>query len=243
MNKEQALLERIAQRLGRLQPLREKPKRDVMGPPDFWREFLLSETEKIERFCESWRALTGVVEVVETDEQARSVLTRWIQEEKVRCLIRWDHPELERLEIDQSLVEAGVQINVWGRQAAASSLAGAEQADAPERLMIELANRAEAGITWVDYAVADTGTLCLFTSPGKGRSVSLLPPIHISIFRSEQLVTRIGEVMVKIDEMTRSNQLPAAINFITGPSRSSDIENDMTIGVHGPKKVYALILR
>jgi L-lactate dehydrogenase complex protein LldG len=49
--------------------------------------------------------------------------------------------------------------------------------------------------------------------------------------------------MVKIDEMTRSNQLPAAINFITGPSRSSDIENDMTIGVHGPKKVYALILR
>jgi L-lactate dehydrogenase complex protein LldG len=215
-----------------LKPLREKPKRDVMGPPDFWREFKLSETEKIERFCESWRALTGVAEVVETDEQARSVLTRWIREEKVRCLIRWDHPELERLGIDQSLVEAGVQINVWGRQA-----------DAPERLMIELANRAEAGITWVDYAVADTGTLCLFTSPGKGRSVSLLPPIHISIFRSEQLVTRIGEVMVKIDEMTRSNQLPAAINFITGPSRSSDIENDMTIGVHGPKKVYALILR
>lgn len=228
MNKEQALLQRIATRLGRAKPLTEKPKRDVVGPPDFWRQFKLSREEKIERFCESWRALTGVAEVVHSDQDAVAALMRWIREENLNRLIRWDHPELEGLGIDEALRQDGRTIEVWGR--------------GEHRSMKEIANDAEAGITWVDYAVADTGTLCLFSSPGKARSVSLLPPVHISVFRAGQLVTRIGEVMVRIDEMNRQNALPAGINFITGPSRSADIENDLSIGVHGPKKVYALII-
>jgi L-lactate dehydrogenase complex protein LldG len=82
---------------GTVAAAQRKTKRDVMEPLDFWREFKLSETEKIERFCESWWALTGVSEVVATDEQARSVLMRWIRKDNVQHLIRWDHPELERL--------------------------------------------------------------------------------------------------------------------------------------------------
>ncbi|MFC4770164.1 LutC/YkgG family protein [Effusibacillus consociatus] len=227
--KEQALLQRIANRLGRKEPLTEKPKREVVGAPDFWREFQLSGEEKIERFCESWRALTGVAEVVGSEEEALAVLRRWLEEENLKRVIRWDHPALEQMGIDQALGKNGIIVDVWGR--------------GEQRSMKEIASEAEAGITWVDYAVADTGTLCLFSSRGKARSVSLLPPVHISIFRAEQLVTRIGEVMVKIDQMNRENGLPAGINFITGPSRSADIENDLSIGVHGPKKVFALIIR
>lgn len=229
MNKEQALLQKIASRLGRSEPLREKPKRDTIGAPDFWREFQLSKEEKIERFCESWRALTGVAEVVDSDEAAIEVLKTWLKDEEIQRLIRWDHPELDTLGFDQALQTEGISVDVWGKGDHFS--------------MKEIANEAQVGITWVDYAVADTGTLALFSAPGKARSVSLLPPIHISIFRADQLVTRIGEVMLKIDEMNRDNKLPAGVNFVTGPSRSADIENDLSIGVHGPKKVYALIIR
>ncbi|WP_018130900.1 LutC/YkgG family protein [Effusibacillus pohliae] len=236
MNKEQAFLERIAKRLGRTEPLRQKPERDVVGAPGFWREFRLSTGEKIGRFCESWRALTGVAEVVDSDEQAIEVLKRWVQEENLQRLVRWDHPELEKLGIDEALARDGVQVEVW-------STSRVTAAKLPDRAMIQMVNEADAGITWVDYAVADTGTVCLFSSPGKARSVSLLPPIHISIFRAEQLVTRIGEVLAKLDDMNRQSALPAGVNFITGPSRSADIENDLSIGVHGPKKVYALIIR
>ncbi|BCJ87627.1 LutC/YkgG family protein [Effusibacillus dendaii] len=224
-----ALLKRIAGRLGRSEPLTEKPSRDVIGPPDFWRQFQLSQEEKIERFCESWRALTGVAETVQSEWEAVDVLKRWIQEENITNLIRWDHPELESLGLDEPLRLSGITVNVWGH--------GDPQS------MKEIANQAEAGITWADYAVADTGTLSLFSSREKARSVSLLPPIHIAVFRAKQLVTRIGEVMVKIDEMNRNGSLPAGVNFITGPSRSSDIENDLSIGVHGPKKVFALIIK
>lgn len=229
MSKEQMLLQRIAERLGRTEPLREKPGRDVKGPPDFWREFRLSEDAKIDRFCESWRALTGVAEVVETKAEAISVLLGWVRAEELKQVIRWDHPELESLGIDEALGNNGVYIDVWGR--------------GRQRSMKEIANDAEAGITWVDYAVADTGTLCLFSSREKARSVSLLPPIHISVFRASQIVTRIGEVLTEMDRINREERLPAGVNFITGPSRSADIENDLSIGVHGPRKVFALILK
>lgn len=229
MNKEQALLQRIANRLGRSEPLKEKPQRDVIGAPDFWREYQLSLEEKIDRFSESWRALTGIVEVVDSPTDALTVLKNWLQSEHISRVIRWDHPELDHLGLDGELQGQGVKVDVWGKSGHFS--------------MKEIANEAEAGITWVDYAVADTGTLALFSSAGKARSVSLLPPVHISIFRAGQLVTRIGEVMVKLDEMNRKQGLPAGVNFITGPSRSADIENDLSIGVHGPKKVYAIIIR
>lgn len=229
MSKEQALLQRIAARLGRTEPLREKPVRDAKGAPQFWKEYKLSTEEKIEKFTESWQALTGVVEVVESEADAINVLVKWLTDENIKQVIRWSHPELDTLGIDNALAESGVQVEIWGKDGHFD--------------MRAVANNAEAGITSVDYAIADTGTLALFSSRDKARSVSLLPPVHISIFRAEQLVTRIGEVLSKADDMNLKEQLPAGINFITGPSRSADIENDLSIGVHGPKKVYALIIK
>jgi L-lactate dehydrogenase complex protein LldG len=63
----------------------------------------------------------------------------------------------------------------------------------------------------------------------------------MAIIPVERLVTRLGEIMVHFDEGGRES-LPAGIHFISGPSRSADIENDLTIGVHGPGVVYALIV-
>jgi L-lactate utilization protein LutC len=67
--------------------------------------------------------------------------------------------------------------------------------------------------------------------------------ILFGIFRADQLVTRIGEAFEQIRErFPDSPSLPSSINIVTGPSRSADIENDLTIGVHGPGKVYAVII-
>jgi len=63
----------------------------------------------------------------------------------------------------------------------------------------------------------------------------------MAIIPVERMVTRLGEILVQFDQAGRE-QLPAGIHFISGPSRSADIENDLTIGVHGPGIVYALLV-
>lgn len=100
---------------------------------------------------------------------------------------------------------------------------------------------ADIGIVMADHAVAYTGSVAVMSSPHKGRSVSLLPTVLIIVIPVSRLKTRLGEVLLQFDELG-AGQLPAGIHFISGPSRSSDIENDLTIGVHGPGIVYAIIV-
>jgi L-lactate dehydrogenase complex protein LldG len=101
--------------------------------------------------------------------------------------------------------------------------------------------KAQLGITTVDRAVVNTGTLAVSAGPGRPRSVSLLPTVHLALVRETQLIDRIG---IAFESYAGSAQLPpSAVHFITGPSRTSDIENDLTIGVHGPAAVSVILWR
>ena len=102
------------------------------------------------------------------------------------------------------------------------------------------ANAADIGVIVADYAVSATGTIVTMSSADKGRSVSLLPPMLIAIVPASCIRSSLGEVMSQISAIGME-RMPAGIHFISGPSRSADIENDLTIGVHGPGIVYALI--
>ncbi len=102
---------------------------------------------------------------------------------------------------------------------------------------------ADAGITGADFAVADTGTLILLSEPKQPRLTSILPPVHIAILRKETIVPDIHFLFVKLGE-TYGNyeELCSCISFITGPSRTADIELDLTLGVHGPKRTVVVII-
>ncbi len=85
------------------------------------------------------------------------------------------------------------------------------------------------------------GTIVVASSADKGRSVSLLPNVLIAVIPAERMYTRLGEAMSRVASIP-AERFPAGVHFISGPSRSSDIENDLTIGVHGPGAAYALIV-
>lgn len=97
---------------------------------------------------------------------------------------------------------------------------------------------AEIGVTGADYAVADTGTLVLASGPGRPRLASLAPAAHIALVPRARLVARIGEAWERV---FREGTRPSAIQNITGPSRTADIENDLAIGVHGPASVTVIL--
>jgi len=103
----------------------------------------------------------------------------------------------------------------------------------------------EIGLTGVDYAVAESGSLILMSGPGRGRLVSCLPVVHVAILRPGQLVETWDEVGVLLEASHRlapPADLPSNITFVTGPSRTADIELKLTRGVHGPKEVHVIAL-
>ncbi len=105
-----------------------------------------------------------------------------------------------------------------------------------------LAN-ANIGITEVDYAIADTGTLVLLTEKQQPRSISLLPPIHVAVVRADNIVRNINELFAILsDSIKDTGSVASCMTFITGPSRTADIELNLTLGVHGPKELYVVAL-
>ena len=94
------------------------------------------------------------------------------------------------------------------------------------------------GVTGCDAAIAETGSLALVTGRGKPRVASLLPPTHIALVRPDQLRATMGEFFRE-----RAADLAAAANctFVSGPSRTADIELTLTLGVHGPGRVVVIV--
>ena len=109
----------------------------------------------------------------------------------------------------------------------------------------EIHANAEIGVTGADLAVAETGSLVVFSGAGKPRSTSLLPPHHVAVFGKAAFVETLeqaGVIFEALHQDADRNFSGASISFITGPSRTADIELTLTRGVHGPKEVHAILV-
>ena len=96
----------------------------------------------------------------------------------------------------------------------------------------------EVGITSADYALADTGSLVIFTE-SQSRLLSLLPPCHIAVIESSRIVASLDDVF-RLRPMPGANS--SAMMVITGPSRTADIEMRLVRGVHGPGEIHVIIV-
>src|SRR5689334_10934838 len=97
----------------------------------------------------------------------------------------------------------------------------------------------DVGITRAQAGIAETGTLVLDSAVERNRLVSLVPPIHIAILDASKIYATLGETLAMLQS---SDEVSPAITFITGPSRTADIELTLTVGVHGPQELHAIIV-
>ena len=96
----------------------------------------------------------------------------------------------------------------------------------------------EVGISTAQAAIAETGTLVLDSARERHRLVSLVPPVHIAIIDASSIFETLGEALAFIHQ---NNDISPAVTFITGPSRTADIELTLAIGVHGPQELYVIV--
>jgi L-lactate dehydrogenase complex protein LldG len=94
----------------------------------------------------------------------------------------------------------------------------------------------DAGVTTAQWGIAETGTLVLESACERSRLVSLVPPMHVALLSTARLCPSLSDALARVDRASH------AITFITGPSRTSDIELTLVVGVHGPQTVHVLLL-
>ncbi|MDH3602778.1 MAG: lactate utilization protein [Candidatus Tectomicrobia bacterium] len=193
------------------------------------------------RLQEELRAVGGNVVHVQSVAEATQYVTQLAQDLDASLIVRWQSDVLDALEIDASLEQEGIDVH----------LAEAPQADEPgselearRQEVRERLARADIGLSGVDYAIAETGTLALSALPGQMRGVSLLPPVHVAVASSEQIVATLADCLALFQAAGPSVQerLSSCVSFITGPSRTGDIELSLTVGVHGPGELHLVIL-
>ncbi|MCE2728120.1 MAG: lactate utilization protein [Planctomycetaceae bacterium] len=99
----------------------------------------------------------------------------------------------------------------------------------------------DAGVTSCEVLVAQTGSVLVSSATCGGRALSVLPHVHVVVATADQVVPTLGDALHAVRER-HAGRLPSMLSFITGPSRTGDIERILVLGAHGPKELIVLLV-
>jgi L-lactate dehydrogenase complex protein LldG len=191
-------------------------------------------------------AAGGMVAHVHSAPEAVAYITRLAQQKDAHLVVRWQSELLEALEVDAALHQQGSTVHTTAippgtRTGEATSTAAMSTQRQELRALLA---RADLGLSGVDYVIAETGTLVLMARAGQMRGVSLLPPVHVAVARTSQVIATLADYLLLVQAAGADPQqyLTSCVSFVTGPSRTGDIELKLTVGVHGPGELHLVIL-
>ena len=174
-----------------------------------------SPESEVESFLGEIKKLSGIGQKL-SPSNIDSALASLVTQQTIRKATAWETPYLTQLGIAEVLNSLGVELV-------------SPNASKHEMALCDL------GVTEADYLLPETGTLVLKSSVQKPRAVSLLPRVHLAVVRPETLRADMHQVFAEAKDHHY-------LVFITGPSRTADIELTVTLGVHGPKSLYVWLL-
>jgi len=103
-------------------------------------------------------------------------------------------------------------------------------------------NEAEVGISEVAFGIAQTGTVVEATRDDATRLISSLPAVHVCFLNQKDLLLSLHEASSRLQAIYQDPKDRVSVTFISGPSRSGDIEMKITLGVHGPAESHVIVL-
>lgn len=195
--------------------LRQGLRGTVVPPLPPLRERSLASEQYVATFTSMLTRVGGTVDVVADLEAARTRLAELLGEAKAHTVACSDAPEL------RSLLQPSLR---------------ALPHDAPRSELLA----ADCGLTTAQFGIAETGTLVLCSSDERHRLASLLPARHVCLLPRSRLRGTLAEVLAAVHRDGPPSS--RTITFVTGPSRTADIELTLVVGVHGPKFLHVLLL-
>jgi L-lactate dehydrogenase complex protein LldG len=213
--------------LGRL---REAPKNQFTERPNILplRELALGREEMVARFIEELVLQAVVVHRAEDPDGIAKILTKIAASERLKYVV-----------VSTDDVVAAVDLHSWGKE---QGIVVRVPQDFPDRDSFKDAvfREADAGITGVDYGVAESGTLGIIHDRRQPRLVSLAPAVHIAVVPVERIVPTYEKVTENVYRDEKN--IPSHLTYVTGPSMTADIKATLFKGMHGPRKLFVIIV-
>jgi L-lactate dehydrogenase complex protein LldG len=203
-------------------PIRPLPPEDALETspnPDRLRDAFITELQ----------ALAGQAYTPTGQAQAMEILLNIVRASGAGTALAWDEEYLPMPGVRAALTAAGVRI-------LDATLPDEEEA---RRARLGELEGATVGVTGAMAGLADTGSLALLSGPGRGRLASLLPPVHIALLPVARLYPTMAAFFADHPGVALQG---SNLVFISGPSRTADIEQVLTLGVHGPRELHVVLL-
>jgi len=214
----------------------ERPARPGLVAETLRRELSERWPETLERFRREFERVGGAFHRVATIDDAAGEVRRIAAAHGARRIVTW-HPEALGADLGSALAAGGLAVEAMPPGALG---AGGERSALRARIA-----EGDLGVTGADLAIAETGTLVLVSGAGRPRSTALLPPCHVAVLDRGALVESLQQAGIFLEAWHDGEPAAwrgAAIHFVTGPSRTADIELTLTRGVHGPRDVHAVFV-
>lgn len=181
------------------------------------------------------------VNPVKNVSQAGSAIHKLIQQAEPewgnqKSVIAWQHTLIDQLGLEKTLADDDVTLFT-------TKTSSTPDSSQREKIRCQLL-QSYIGITSADFCVAGSATLVMRTRPGQPRAVSLVPSIHIAVITLDQIIENLGELYFRLkwDPEEKKQGLTNCMTFISGPSKTGDIELVMVHGAHGPRRVIVYVI-
>jgi len=196
--------------------------------------------EVLSRFEAELTRVAGVAHRAASRQELEEILGVILLQAKAESAVLSRNPLLKELGLEALLRDWKKGVTVWP----AAEDGAAPVAESSLRTFAKASFSAIVGITGVEFALAETGSLVITSWTEGAQLASLAPPVHIALYRPGQLVASLDEVLERLRVAFPPSE-PAwgrSVVFITGTSRTADIEQILIRGVHGPGELHAVLV-
>ena len=176
----------------------------------------LPDAERVTLFCEKAEVAAATVARVARAEDVPAEVARFLRDANLPATIRMG-------------ADPALQSLPWGATALDTGTGPSDGSDVN-------------GLSWAFGAVAESGTLALLSGQDNPTTLNFLPDNHVVVVAARDVAGDYEAVLARVRDRYGKGQMPRTLNFITGPSRSADIEQTLILGAHGPRRLHIVVV-